>query len=285
MQSFRLSGYLGMIRKDLAQSSLVCRCCGSSPSSMSSPNGTFCNFCEWLARPGDADQLHSNTEVSTHLEGMRKAIAEKVWEPGIVHADALAASKDPFLMYGASHFYKFFSDFTYRSVDYAQGGFMYSNAEKRNDEPNLNKHNAMSLISASKGCLFKSLKIISGGQLDAEHAYLKFMCNVELKRYQHAASALEELEKLPGSQEMSHYAHMLLRIEASDTLSAKEKPPETGSAQGSANFFYYLAKYLAKSGSLEDSLRILKALSGKVRMPMADHYLDRVSAVSAASSL
>ena len=131
-------------------SNLVCRCCGNKVYVLSDAQESICNFCEAFVSMKDKDVVHGNRSVENNLALMQKSASTGKWEAGVASADALAATKNPYFLYGAASFYRFFSDYTYNGVDYTLGGFMYSNAEKRSNKPQINKYNAMALISKSR---------------------------------------------------------------------------------------------------------------------------------------
>jgi hypothetical protein len=271
-----VKGYTDVISSSLTQFQFICRSCGSSTYAISAEHETFCNFCEGYVDLEGMDSVHA--EAEKNLMGMSAAVHSGQWLSGVPYADALAATNDPFFLYGAAHFYKFFSDFTYHDMNYEMPGFMYSNAEKRSDEPLRNKYNAMALISKSKGHLFKALKVISSMPPEARLTYLKFMCNVRLKRHSRAAVVLEDLKAFDNDA-LYKYANMVLSAESVTGKSAL-MAPDIRSAAGSANFFYYVARYFAKKGRLADSTTVLDKLTQKVYMPMAVFYKMKVTDVN-----
>lgn len=276
----QIKGYLNLIDR-ISASELICRCCGAYAYTFVAQNDTFCSFCEAHVSSDNASMVHAKTENGKSLASMQKSASSGAWEDGVQYADALASTKDIFFLYGASMFYRFFSDFTYNDVNYEQGGFMYSNAEKRSDDFQKNKYNAMALISKSKEYLFKIIKTVKSiPNPDAESVYLKFMSNMKLKRYPQAAESLMQLVKAGPDSAMSRYAELV--FSANDV---SNKTPNIDSAFGSATFFYYLAKHLANSGNLEDSIKILDRLAGRSYMPMAFYYKKRVADVNSASRM
>lgn len=276
---------LDTIETGLVPFNLTCRSCGSSSDTVDEQDETFCNFCEGYVDQDGITALHSTPLLEKSVLAMGIAARNGHWLQGMPYADALAATKDPFLLYGAAHFYRFFSDFTYYDVNYNQGGFMYSNAEKRSDELQKNKYNAMALISKSKECLFKALKQISLISPNANLLYLKFMCNIRLKRYSQASIALSGLGTFKDSGSLFKYATMVISNETAKSGSKTAFLPDLNTISGSSNFFYYASKHLAKSGNLEDSIKILTLLTNKIYMPLASSYNRKVIDVSSASGL
>lgn len=285
MQTMQISGYLDLIDK-ISSSGLVCRCCGAAAETFSDERETFCNFCESHVSYSDANILNSNSENESNLINLQKSAATGEWIKGVKYADALALTKDPFFLYGASMYYRLFSDFTYNDVNYEQGGFMYSNAEKRSDDFQKNKYNAMALISKSKEYLFKIIKTVSSSQQpDSEHLYLKFISNIKLKRYPQAAESLVELETASPKSTVSKYAALVFSVDVVYNDKPSNKPLQIDSASGSSTFFYYLAKQMVNQRNLEDAITILNRLNSKSYMPMAFYYRKRVVDVNLASGL
>ncbi len=276
---FDVSTYLKRIDSHIMLSELYCPACGSTPYVVSSQDSTFCTFCEYFAVP-KKDASHRDAQVAKNLAGMYSSAEKGQWQQGAQYADALAATKDPQLLYGASQFYRFFSDFTYHDVNYNLGGFMYSNADKRSDEPLKNKYNAMALISKSKEYIFKALKLLSSMPADESTLYLKFLCNMKLKRHFEAGSAVVGLRNAKAGETLWAYANTVFAIESSGKMGKANRLPDPSFASGSANFFYYTAKHLAKSGNLEVSIQMLSSLNEAAFIPMASSYLARVEDVS-----
>ncbi len=273
---------LKIIDSSMFEFQFTCRSCGMMPYIISpEQRETFCNFCEGYVDLDGMDAVHGSADAEKNLQSMSAAAQNGKWVQGVPYADAIAATKDPFFLYGASHFYRFFSDITYYDVNYSLGGFMYSNADKRSDELTRNKYNAMALTSKSKEYLFKALKIISSTPSDARLTYLKFMCNIRLKRQAHASSALLELATLKDNIALYRYASMVLNSEHHDTIK-KSQSPDAESALGSANIIYYTARHLARQGNLDGATKILSQLTKRIYMPIAESYNRKVINVSSA---
>ncbi len=277
-----LKSYIDAIENGLIPFEFPCRSCGASSLTTSGQHSTFCNFCEGYVNIDGTNAIHGSSDVEKRLLGMNAAAKSGQWLQGVPYADALAATKDPYFLYGASHFYKYFSDFVYHDVNYNLGGFMYSNAEKRSDELLKNKYNAMALISKSKEHLFKALKVISTIPPEPKLIYLKLMCNVRLNRYSTAASIVEDLRGFDGTEDLLKYSGLVISTEAMKSGSKPASIPNIGSASGSANFFYYLAKYFAKSGDLESASALLDKIAENTFMPMAASYNRKIAEVKGA---
>ena len=267
----------------IVQTDLVCRQCGSLGYTLTSQSQTFCCFCDGYVDQDGMNVVHANSQNEKNLSGMSSAAVKGDWMDGVQFADALAATKDPFFLYGAGMFYNFFSDFTYNDVDYGLSGFMYPNAEKRSDELANNKYNAMALLSKSKEYMFKALKILSAGHQDSKMLYLKFIANSKLKRFPHAATALVDIDSNPNNSIYSQYANLIFSIDTAVKLPEPGKLPAIAQASGSPNFYYYLAKFLVKNKDLESASAILTKLTQKVYMPMAFYYNKRIIDVMKAS--
>ena len=137
----KLGGYIKRLDSAM-KTDLVCRSCGNGVISFSGVQESICNFCESYAQMSDKDFVHGSKEIEDGLALMQKNASIGNWTDGAQQADVFGAGKDPYLVFGAANFYRFFSDYTYYSIDYTLGGFMYGNAEKRSDEPKKNKYNA-----------------------------------------------------------------------------------------------------------------------------------------------
>ncbi|MDE1768594.1 MAG: hypothetical protein KGH64_03425 [Candidatus Micrarchaeota archaeon] len=282
----RIVDYLRLM-DEIHASNLVCASCGAVVyTTLINANESFCNFCESYVTKESLNSVNANSDIERTMQGMQNAAKDYKWEKGVPFADALAATKNPMLLYGASTYYKAFSDFVYSDVDYTQGGFMYSNADNRSDEQLKNKYNAMALISKSKEYLFKTLKITSANASPGPQTlYLRVMSNIKLKRYRNAATEMIELNSAKEGATLSKYARMVFDMETTDHAKNAIKPPDVDDALGSANLFYYYAKYLAKKKDFGSAIYVLSNLTEKVLMPMASYYTDYLRNISAASGL
>jgi hypothetical protein len=215
---------------------------------------------------------------------MQSSASAGKWEAGVAPADALAATKDPYFLYGASSFYRFFSDYTYHGMDYTLGGFMYSNAEKRSDEPQVNKYNAIALMSKAKGFLFGALKIINDIQNpDDSLLFIKFIANVKLGRKAHARAALSEINAGAGTDIVKTYANIVSSVNSNGKLAGKYL--DSGFSYGISNSFYYLAMHTAMHKNIDEAIRILDSLAVKSNMPAALYSSIRLKDVRSASEV
>ena len=276
-----VSRYLKMI-DGITKSNLLCRCCGSVLFVLPGTQESICSFCESYVNTGDINIVHSNREIENNLLKMKENAVEGRWKDGTAYADALAATNDIHFMFGAANFYKFYSDSVYGDVNYNLPGFMYSNAEKRSDEPKKNKYNAMALISKSKGYLFKSIKLINDTPNPSESLLLiSFMSNIKLKRYVHAKKVLDSLNAPSIGEISKSYANMVFNVETNTKIA--EKFISSSISLGIQNSFYYLSRHLAKKGHLIKSEYVLKKLIEKTGMQEAISFMNSLSDVVDAS--
>ena len=265
-------------------SDLICRCCGNKVYVMSSTQESICNFCEAYVAIQDKDIVHGNRDVETALALMQNSAVTGKWADGVATADNLAATKVPYFLYGASSFYRFFSDYAYYGVDYTLGGFMYSNAEKRSDETPKNKYNAVALISKSREFLFKALKIIRDNPNPEDSLlFIKFMANVKLKRKVHADKALSEINTRPGMEMMKLYANIVHNVNTKSKL--VEKYIDNGFSYGISNSLYYFAIRIASQKNIPEAINILDSLALKSNMPSAFYSSIRLKDIKSASEI
>ncbi len=279
----KLAAYIKM-EDSISLTDLICRCCGNKVYALSNVQESICNFCEAYVSVQDKDVVHGDRDIENNLALMQDSALTGKWIDGIAPADALAATKDPHFLYGASSFYKFFSDYTYYGVDYTLGGFMYSNAEKRSDEPQKNKYNAVALMSKSKEFLFKALKIINDTQNpDNSLVFIRFMANVKLKRDVYMQKALDEINAKQGIEMLKTYANIIRNVNSKGRLA--QKYLDDGLAKGISNSFYYLAIHAAKSKDINGAINMLDSLAVKSNMPSALYLSIRIKDVKSASEI
>ena len=266
-------------------SGLICRCCGNNVYTLSSTQESICNFCEAYASVKDKDVVHSSVEVENNLMAMQSSAINGSWIEGTAHADALAATKDPYFLYGAASFYKFFSDYTYYGVDYTLGGFMYSNAEKRSDEAQKNKYNAVALISKSKGFLFRALKVINDTpNPNYTLLFIKFMSEFKLGRIAHAQKTLAAINASSEIEQIKSYANMVMNTGNPKRMIA-EKYIKDGLFHGVLNSLYYLSIYAAAHRDVDNSIKMLDLLAKKANMPAAVYAGIRLKDIKNASQM
>ncbi len=277
----KLDGYIK--RLDLAmQTDLVCRSCGNRVVSFSGVQESICNFCESHVQMPDKDFVHSSKEIEDGLTLMQKSAGEGNWIDGAQQADVLGMGKDPYLAFGAASFYRFFSDYTYYSVDYTLGGFMYGNAEKRSDEPKKNMHNAIALISKSRDFLFRTLKLMDTMKYDDDSAMLmRLIANLRLKRRTHAQVVLERIDKESKNSIIRDYAH--LAFDYNERNGGKRL--DNLMSLGVVNSFYYMALRESAHGNIDGGIRMMDALASKTKMQLALYSGIRLRAVREASGL
>lgn len=269
---------------NISISDLLCRCCGARLYVLSNAKESICNFCESYVSSDDANVVHGNSDTEKNLLNMQRCTVEKRWSDGVAFADALVATRDPHFLFGAASFYQFFSDYTYNDVNYELPGFMYSNAEKRSDEPQKNKYNAMSLISKSKEYLFKIIKIINDTPNPPDTLlFLSFMSNIKLKRYPQAMNLLQSLNAPSVNGVIRDYSNMVFSVEKRDKKA--EINMSKSFSQGISNSYYYLAKYFAMKRHIDRSIQLLNQFTGKVNMPSAAEFNKNLKDVAASSQL
>ncbi len=266
----------------ITKSKLMCRCCGANVYVMSAVAESMCNFCEAHVSLQDKDIVHGNSTTEKNLAGMQECAAQARWAEGTVYADALATTKDPYFLFGASSFYRFFSDYTYFGVDYTLEGFMYSNAQRRSDEFQKNKYNAVALISKSKEYLFKALKVLgTNPHPDDSASFLGFMANMRLKRTVNAQKALSVINAVQANEEIRSYANMVFGTE--EKSRGAEKFIESSLSYGISNSIYYLAMHTAMKRRLDEAISLLDVLIAKTGMPSAVSLRYRLKDTKAAS--
>jgi hypothetical protein len=279
-----ISRYLKEI-DNIQNSDLLCRCCGAKVAVLSNASESICNFCEAFVTYDHANVVHGSREIEKNLLGMQNAVADGKWEEGVQYADALAATKEPHFLFGASAFYRYFSDSIYNGIDYSLPGFMYSNSEKRSDESNKNKFNAMANISKSKEFLFKAIKIMNGtASQDPEIIFLHFMSEIKLKRNVLSKKLLNDIKGSKTPDQIKSYSEMVYGVATGDRQS--EKYISDSISKGVANSIYYLSKYLASNKrEIEASIILLTEFVKKTNMPMAYFDIISLKAVGNASYL
>ena len=267
-----------------AETGIYCRCCGFPVLSLPGEHPLFCSFCEAYVLKTDNDIVNGSAEISKNLKIIRDSVSSGKMQDGAAAADALAAIKDPHLLFGASEFYRLFSDTTYYGVDYTLGGFMYPNAEKRSDETPKNKYNAVALMSKSKEFLFKALKLMQSDEKPSNAlAFIAFMSNIKLKRYVQAEKLLDGPIANSGDAAIISYATMAFKTHTDPQKSASAI--QKCISYGIPNAFYYLSIHLAKRKRLSDSLGILSVFVDKTGMPAAINLKYRVGDIKAASDI
>ncbi|MEM3839187.1 MAG: hypothetical protein QXF01_01255 [Candidatus Micrarchaeaceae archaeon] len=256
----------------------MCPACTSTLDA-SSVRYAFCQFCEMFV--GEAQVGNS---VKSEKDALSSAMLSLSKGDLIAAAQALApldSSTDPISLYGAGNIYLALSNYTYADVNYSLSGFMYSNADKRNDEYNRNPNNSMHLLSKAKEMLFNVVYLVSktnsGGWL---YPYLGFISEMKLKRHAKAHAFLEKLWQAPTA--VSNYARMVYLVDTGSIGAEKALKPVLDA--GEPNSRYYLAKSIARTNTAKASA-ILKDIIAKKRMPMAELLLSRLNEILAATSL
>lgn len=260
---------------------LRCRSCGSTLYAIGSSADGFCNICEAYVNSLDNNNAQSNPAVSENLGLMSSSLESKKWIDGANYADLLAATKDPYVLYGAATFYSLFSDYTYNDVNYKLGGFMYDNASKRSDDLKKNKYNAMALTSKSREYFYKTLKVIGDISTQSETLiYLNFITNMKLGRNAQAFITLNKMRGWKAGNKLLDYAEMVY-AEKTDVKKADVRIVRMMDLNV-VNSFYYMAKYLARTKDFDDSKVILNAIVNSTGMPMASTLLNKITDVEKA---
>ena len=277
-------GYYDALGKAF-QSDLVCQCCGARPYVLTNSAETICTFCEAYVNEGSGNAAKDSAEMWKELSGMQACIYVGKWAEGTEHADAIAASDKPHLLFGAAAFYNAFSDYVYHDVDYTIGGFMYQNSLKRSDQAQKNSNNAMALISKSKGLLFRALKHISDTttNLDSQLMFTAFMSNIKLGRMPQASKMLTLINNSQCQPAIRSYANMVYTV----MLGQKhvEKYTDACFEMGIANSVYYLARMLAYERQLDSAIRVAERFNSAIGMPSALYFSNWLKEVKDASGL
>ncbi len=267
------------------QSDLVCQCCGARPYVLTNCAETICTFCEAYVNEGSVNAAKSSAEIWKELNGMQACIHVGEWAEGTAHADAIAASDKPHMLFGAAAFYNAFSDYVYHGVDYTIGGFMYPNSLKRSDQAQKNSNNAMALVSKSKGLLFRTLKHIGDTttNLDRQLMFTAFMSNIKLGRMPQASKMLTLINTSQCQPAIRSYANMVYMVR----LGQKhvEKYIDACFEMGIANSVHYLTRMLACEGQLDSAIPVAERFNSAISMPSAMHFSNWLKEVKAASGL
>ena len=275
-----VSGYLKRLDK-IKFSEETCPSCNSAVLS-ANPAGAFCHFCEMYVA-GDAEHK-MDSSAATAFTAAHEATIKGDLVSAIGAIAPLEASADPLVLYGVGNVYMVLSDYTYHGVNYALGGFMYSNADKRNDEYNKNSSNSMHLLSKAKEMMYASIFTINKAAKGEDWLYLytKFISEMKLKRLAPAHLLLNELNKQRQTP-VNPYSNLAYTIRAGGKNAEKLLRPLLDI--GEINAYYYLAKYLADRNDLSGTQKVLIKISSRTRMPMADDLMLKAKEISAATAL
>ena len=213
------------------------------------------------------------------MVSIQAAIKNNDWATTFGKLDTVDPAGDPVRLFGAASIYSILSDYTYNSVNYNLEGFMYQNADNRNDEYDKNKYNAMHLLSKSKEYLFDALYVINsqGKNVDQRALFLQFMANMKLNRFVQAYKLLNGLGNSKQENLMLQYAYMAYNVETN--AEGAEQTIERLVQRGELNALYYLARHLLNNGSPAAASMILHALLGRTEMPFAARLLTKTQDV------
>ena len=117
------------------------------------------------------------------------------------------------------------------------------------------------------------------------YAYIKFLIEMRLGRLSSAANTLIDLAEAERNSPIARYASMVFDVDTMSRHSRNKVQPTEGSAAGSANYLYYMSKYLATMGDLPSAINLLRKLTDKIYMPMAYHYTNHLIDVYSATGL
>lgn len=274
--------YTRMASEKMFSSGLICRCCGARTYLLSEASESICSFCEAYVTDVDKQIIHGNLDMERNLSLMQLNLSQGKWEDAAQFADALIATKDPYLVYGAGSFYKYFSDHVYNGVDYTQGGFMYSNAAKRSDETLKNKHNAMALISKSKECFFRVIKTVADNTVqDNMLRYISFMSCMKLKRHSQARITMNIMSTVPCPEVIRDYMGMVYDVSMRER---KAHHHITASMKhGVSNSIYYMSMYLAMHRHLDEAIEMLDSFAPRTNFMQASYFNSWLKNVNSAS--
>lgn len=262
------------------ESGLGCRCCGYVPSIVQGEVDAMCGFCEAYVNMSRKDAQALHPEMGTLLDSLHGMIRNGDWEGAVSLAEQLKVGDDPHLLYGVGIVYRALSDAVYSHVDYRAKGFMEGNAAKRNNEPNLNKNNAMHLLSRSKEMLYRSIKIMSAKTDDPELLYLSFLANMKLGMQVKAKEALGRLNSI-GNERVRLYANTKYAV---GYRTKDSKGYLEALAKGlSPNSAYYVAVDLARRKRFRESKGMLGILLRNAAMPEGAELLMRIYGAETAS--
>lgn len=275
-----VSGYLKRFDK-IKFSEETCPSCNSAVL-YAGPAGAFCHFCE-MYTPIDSKRKMDDSAAAAFTAAHAATIKGDTMSATSAMAP-LEASADPLVLYGVGNVYMALSDYTYHGVNYALGGFMYSNADKRNDEYNKNPANSMHLLSKAKEMMYASIFTINKAAKGDDWLYLytKFISEIKLKRLALAHLLLNELNKQRQTP-VNSYSNLSYTIWTGGKNAEKLLRPLLDT--GEINAYYYLAKYLAGRNDLLGAQKVLTKISSRTRMPMADNLMLKAKEISAATAL
>jgi hypothetical protein len=234
----------------------------------------MCNFCEAYIQ--NVQKSHSGSKADQELIDIHVAMASNEWLKAFSILEAYDPKGDPVKLYGASSIYAILSDYVYNSVDYTLPGFMYSNADNRNDEYDKNKYNSMHLLSKSKELLFELL--FDGGSRirknDEELIFLAFMSEIKLNRFVQASKILKSILAFGRDDIITRYALMVYLVETKNH--AATRALDKILSRQELNSLYYLARYMLDNNEIETAREVLERLLGRSEMPAGVRLFAKV---------
>lgn len=265
--------------KAYAPEKVACPHCGMQTCS-SNQAYSFCNFCEQLVDVAKSIPEHEKTSQAAFVP-VAELLLSKNWDGALAAADTLMkGNTDPEQLYLLGTFYSGISGIRYRKRDYELEGFMEANADMI--------RSSLDLTSKAKECFFKAIKCVVGAQADGASAdtsllFIKFMCEMRLRRLPDALTALDELRKSDTGNSFINYAYAVYGVEtlAKDVDRVLANMLENNEP----NSFYYLARYLAGHKKLGEASELLQVLVGIARMPLADELLYEVRQAQEAAAM
>lgn len=271
----------------IGKSTFVKRPCPACTSPVLIPpksDGSFCHLCEFYVHDSDDKDLQPDSSFRVAVSEAASALARTDWDSLTSSLEPFAQSSDPKVMYGVGSIYYTLSDYIYDDINYSLGGFMYRNADNRNDEPNKNKHNSMALLSKAKGLLFHSIYLFSKMPEEERRKWLftEFMADIKLKRHPQAAKSLAAMQVAMAGDITSAYAQMAYAVESHEPSSGYILPVLS---KGHINSLYYLARRLIMKGDYRMARESLSLMLNKTASPMASKLIGNLRALEEEISL
>ncbi|MGC8675972.1 MAG: hypothetical protein ACP5T3_00440 [Candidatus Micrarchaeia archaeon] len=225
----------------------TCAYCGAETLLLENQNA--CNFCELI--PNNQTNIAApDSEAIAQMQQAHSLLLSGNTDDAVAAVEEFASkSTNPYLLYVAGRFYLRISDMAYFDVDYALPGFMERNAERREE--------SLRLTAKGKEYLYKAIYAADSVPEPKGDSllYLKFLSQMLLDRHADAALTMQEFSDKKGG--MWNYASMVYETETNSKHALKNLEQ---SLDREFNALYYLAKYLAKNGSGEEAMKLLKSM-------------------------
>ncbi len=252
---------------DRQMHTFACEYCGNEFNSYNS-QASACPFCGIYSEKSSAE--FSEDEAFNSAKALNSAIIQgSEYDLEKSASKILSLKNIPQQIYSLAILYKRSSELEHSTKNYDIPGFMEENSE--------HEEKAIDLFSKAKGLLYDAIFACNRALATAANAeiyYVKFLAEIELENMHDAKGTLELLAKTSPRKEMLDYASMLyaIKMNQKDTIEHINSVIGNGDITG----FYYLAKYLAANGKLEESKHILENLLNKENILVARLLIDKI---------